>query len=365
MKRIAPHALPRRDGPRSRPCKALQAALLLAAALLAACVGEEYPSDDTPQDNFEALWQLMDEHYCFFDYKQQTIGVDWDEVHSRYAQQISADLSDTQLFEILCNMLAELKDGHVNLAAAYDLGRNWSYREDYADNFDTELVESYLGTGDDYSIASSLYYTILSDNVAYVRCASFEDGLGDGNLSVMLDNLAGCHGLILDVRDNSGGEISNARKLAQRFTNEKTLVGYVSHKTGTGRDDFSSPEEEYIEPADGVRWQKTAVVLTNRSSYSATNHFVRSVQEFPLVITLGDTTGGGSGMPFIQEIPNGWTVRYSAVVFYDARMEHTEFGVAPDIVVSLDSLDALRGKDTLIEAARALILEQANAEAAE
>ena len=34
-----------------------------------ACVDEE-EYDDTPQGNFEALWQIIDEHYCFFDYKQ-------------------------------------------------------------------------------------------------------------------------------------------------------------------------------------------------------------------------------------------------------------------------------------------------------
>ena len=33
--------------------------------------------DDSPQGNFEALWQIIDEHYCFFDYKQQAYGLDW------------------------------------------------------------------------------------------------------------------------------------------------------------------------------------------------------------------------------------------------------------------------------------------------
>ena len=27
--------------------------------------------EDTPEGNFEALWRVIDEHYCFFDYKQQ------------------------------------------------------------------------------------------------------------------------------------------------------------------------------------------------------------------------------------------------------------------------------------------------------
>ena len=49
---------------------------------LASCIDEdEFP--DTPHGNFEALWKIMDEHYCFFDYKKQTLGVDWNEVYAR------------------------------------------------------------------------------------------------------------------------------------------------------------------------------------------------------------------------------------------------------------------------------------------
>jgi len=329
--------------------------VLLSPLCLISCVDEEYPASDTPQGNFEALWRLMDEHYCFFDQKRETLGVDWDEVHARYREKISPQMTQTQLFEVLAQMLAELRDGHVNLSAPFDLGRNWSFYEDYPDNFDTELAEKYLGKGSDYQIASSLYYRILDDNTAYVRCASFANGIGDGNLSAMFTQIGGCGGLILDIRDNGGGQLSTAEKLARCFTNETTLVGYVRHKTGKGHAEFSSPEPLWLDPSDGVRWQKPVVLLTNRSVFSAANYFASAMRELPLVTVLGDTTGGGSGMPFTQEIPNGWTVRYSAVVFTDARGQHTEFGVPPDTLVALDSLDVRRGRDTLIEAARQLL----------
>ena len=44
---------------------------------------------NTPQGNFMALWSIMDEHYCFFDLKQETLGVDWNEVKVRYGASIS------------------------------------------------------------------------------------------------------------------------------------------------------------------------------------------------------------------------------------------------------------------------------------
>lgn len=71
----------------------------------------------------------------------------------------------------------------------------------------------------------------------------------------------------------------------------------------------------------------------------------------PLVTTLGDRTGGGSGLPFSSELPNGWGVRFSACPILDAQKQHTEFGIEPDVKVSMNSEDILRGKDTLIDTA--------------
>ena len=76
--------------------------------LATACVREE-EMDNTPQGNFEALWQMIDERYCFFDYKRQEYGLDWDEVYARYAPMITPDMPSKGLFEVLGNMLAELR----------------------------------------------------------------------------------------------------------------------------------------------------------------------------------------------------------------------------------------------------------------
>lgn len=330
--------------------------IVFLAALFALCLSscvdeEEYP--DSPEGNFEALWTIMDEKYCFFEYKSEAYGLDWDEVYARYSAQINEYMTEEQLFEVLGNMLGELKDGHVNMYASFDVARYWSWKEDYPSNFSDTLYRKYIGT--DYRIASSLCYLTLDDNVGYVYCGSFEDAIGSGNLDDMLIYLAPCNGLILDVRENGGGQLTYAEKLAARFTNEKTLVGYMQHKTGTGHNDFSDMEEQWIKPSSGVRWQKPVVVLTNRSVYSAANEFVKYMKCFPNVTVVGDTTGGGAGLPFSSELPNGWSVRFSACPMYDCDKECTEFGIEPDYNVQLVDEDVLRGYDTIIEFARSLI----------
>ncbi|MBQ6965575.1 MAG: S41 family peptidase [Bacteroidaceae bacterium] len=324
--------------------------ICLSMFFIPSCVQEDN-YDNTRRGNFEALWQQMDEHYCFFTYKQQELGVDWDEVHTRYAAQVNESMNNTQLFEVLCNMLSELQDGHVNLSAPFDYGRNWSYHEDHPENYNDSIARLYLGHN--YQIASGLRYVTLDDNIGYVRCETFEEGIGDGNVSAMLNSLATCTALIIDLRGNGGGQLTKAHTLASHFTNEKTLVGYVAHKTGKGRNDFSTPEAQYLHPAsDGIRWQKPVVVLTNRAVFSAANDFVKCMQQCPHVTIMGDRTGGGSGMPFNSELPNGWTLRYSAVVHYDRDMHHTEFGIAPNIEITMSGADLAQQRDTYIEAAR-------------
>ena len=87
--------------------------LLLSVVLFTSCITEdEY--DNSPEGNFEALWQTIDRQYCFLDYKKQEYGLDWNEIYSQYKQRISKGMNNEQLFEVLADMLNELRDGHVN-----------------------------------------------------------------------------------------------------------------------------------------------------------------------------------------------------------------------------------------------------------
>lgn len=318
------------------------------------CVNEEERSD-TPSGNFEALWQIIDEHYCFFDYKQHEYGLDWQEVYHQYKMRIHDNMKETQLFEVLCDMLSELRDGHVNLSTSYDYGRYWAWQEAYPKNFSDSLSRIYMGT--DYKIASGLRYKVLDDNIGYIRYESFQDPIGEGNLDDVLSYLILCRGLIIDVRNNGGGDLTNAEKLAARFVSEKTLVGYLRHKTGKGHNDFSNMEAQYLEPSSNMRWHKPVCVLTNRSVFSAANEFVSMMHALPQVKIVGDHTGGGSGMPMSSSLPNGWSVRYSACPMYDKDKQQTEFGIEPDYNIQLKDEDTAKGIDTIIEAARKLLTE--------
>ena len=295
----------------------------LLAILAVSCV-DVTEHEDSPQGNFEALWQIIDEHYCFLDYKKQVYGLDWDVIYNIFKVRAKGPMDDYQLFEVLTEMLSQLKDGHVNLYSSFDNGRYWHWHEDYPTNFSDTLQRRYLGT--DYHIASGAQYRILDDNIGYLYVGSFSYEMGESSLDEIIKYFAFCNGLIVDIRSNGGGELTAAERLAARFSSR-------------------------------YRWQKPVVVLTNREVYSAANDFVKIMKCFPEVKTVGDQTGGGAGMPFTSTLPNGWTVRFSACPSYDRNRQQIEFGIAPDYPVGQTDADFAKGRDTLIEFARKLLAE--------
>ena len=337
----------------------LHIAIVLAVPLLTllavACSWNEESKDrefsNTPQGNFMALWTIMDERYCFFDVKQEVLGVDWNEVKERYAKSISDDMSDKALFEVLCKMIGELRDGHVNLSSPYDYGRNWSWKTDYPTNFSKDLRDKYLGKN--YIIGGSgYYYRVLDDNIGYLVVESFESSTTSGRLNVIFNNMALCNGLIIDIRGNGGGSLEASEFLASHFTEQTVTVGYSCYKTGPGHNDFSKLYKNELSSAkEDLRWIKPVVLLVNRGCYSSANDFAYTMKALENVTLLGDTTGGGGGLPMSSELPNGWVVRFSSAPTFDADMNHVEFGIAPDIRLDMSDKDIRAGIDTYIEAA--------------
>lgn len=324
--------------------------LLLAVATLLPLAGchevTEYADD--PRGNFEALWEMLDRHYCFFDSKD----IDWDEVHARYGALISPEMSREQLFDVCAGMLAELRDGHVNLSASFNTSYYRAWWSDYPQNFSLRLIqESYFDF--DYRQSSGMMYGMLTDNVGYIYIPSFSTPIGEGNLDYALLYLSTASALVIDVRDNGGGDLTTVETLVSRFITEPTLVGYISHKTGPGHGDFSEPYPIVYKPAaEGrVRWGKPVLVLANRSTFSAANNFVSIMRHLPLARVGGAVTGGGSGMPYSSELPCGWVVRFSACSMLDAAGESTEAGIppTPGYEADMDPEAALHGHDTILD----------------
>ena len=332
-------------------------AIIIATMLLpCSCSKPIETFEDTKEGCLETLWRIIDQRYCFLGYAEETFGLNWNAVYHKYRSRIDNEKSTNfDLFKVCGEMLAELRDGHVNLTSPYGTTYNWDWRLDYPINFSDSLQRNYLGKR--FILNSGIKYTTLGDKYAYAYLGSFDNGFSDGNLDALLYTISDCKALILDIRCNGGGMLTAAETLASHFTSKKIKIGSIMHKTGPGHDAFSSPEPMYLSPADGAIWERPVIVLTNRGVFSAANHFVMMMRELPHVVIMGDKTGGGSGLPMSNTLPNGWSVRFSASPILDAQGNHTEFGIESDVKVSITSEDWNRGVDTIIEEALKLAEE--------
>jgi len=323
--------------------------ILTIALLLAGCRSkDEVVFTMDPVENVEALWQIIDTKYCYIDEK----GIDWAAIHDEYTAKAALLKKDDPiaLFDLCASMLDSLQDGHVNLYSAFDRSYNTAWYDTYPANFDTKLQAIYMHN---YRIAGGLYYCTIADgNVGYVYYSSFSNNVSSANLEWVLLAFKDCKGLIIDVRNNGGGDITNAYILANPFFTSSQTIGYWQHKTGPGHKDFSALEPMTIDASQvSVKWQKPVIVLCNRHSYSAANLFVSLMRYADRSQIVGGISGGGGGMPMSYEIPCGWMVRFSSVRMTDREKKDIEQGIEPDIPVTLLSDD----KDDIIEKAIELI----------
>jgi len=337
-------------------CKALRSLLLsgggigwgLILFLLSSCnyLFMDEQKSDNAQNNFDLLWQIFDERYCYFKEKS----VDWEEIYHRYYPHKSMP-DDTQ-FSRMASMLEELKDGHVTIDNGTSFRTYSGWHTSYPVNFSSSLINFYMNQAICLNNCGTIL-SVLPESIGYIRCPSFSDKFNRDDLDNAMAKFKSVKGVIIDVRNNGGGLVSEAYMLASRFTREKTHVGYVRYKTGKGHNDFSDYFARYVAPDGAHPFYGKVAVLTNRKVYSAANLFVSIMSNLPQVRIIGDHTGGGGGVPISAELYNGWTVKLSTNPVFDINKRSIESGIKPDQSIELEKDTKI---DNIIEAAKTWIL---------
>ena len=334
--------------------------ILLASALLFASCEKAFLRDpeQSPTAVFDYLWQRVDRQYALFDVK----GIDWDSVRNRYAPQVSDDISDDSLFRVLANMLGTLKDGHVNVMSPFDVSRSEEiFLQTYGRrNIEPNVVTlNYLGPHY-HSAGGFAYNTLRGDSVLYIRYSSFSNTASTATLNNILVRYAEAAGVIFDIRQNGGGSVENIWNILALMPAMHTHLYTTQIKSGPAHDDFSEAEKVYSPFTNGdyEPYGKPFVVLTDRGSYSASSFFALCAKGYDNMLLMGDTTGGGLGLPNGGELPNGWTYRFPVTRTLSPEGKNYENGVPPDTVVLLTQTATAAGKDNVIEAAADVIVRR-------
>jgi len=311
---------------------------IAACAALLACGVVLGPDSSTDRATlFDEFWGEFDRHYAMFEMK----GIDWNGVRDVYRPQALAAPTDNEFAEVLGRMIDTLDDVHVSLTlgnvARFQSGDSATSRRTY---FAEATVFSNYVVSPTFTPSRRMRYGTYS-GLGYVRIAAF-GGEGWGkDIDVVLRAVGDLPALIIDIRDNGGGNDGNGRDIAARFTTQRRAYSYVKFRNGPAHSDFSPLFVGEIDPA-GVHYNGRVILLINRQDFSAAEHFALMIRSIPGTLLVGDTTGGASGNPLKRELPNGWLYQFSESITYD--LQHRTFervGIAPDVVVkqTLDDLN--------------------------
>ena len=332
--------------------------LWLLLFFLSSCTGffMDEQKSNTAKNNFDLLWKIIDERYCFFEEKE----IDWNRIYDEYWRELAnigddLDTESSYLFDTMASMLEELRDGHVSLDNGFTTRSFSGWHVPYPDNLRSSLIEIYRGSDKRTRyLNNDMTVSVLPESIGYIRCPSFSDKFNRNDLDQAMARFDGVRGVIIDVRSNGGGLVSEAYLLASRFALKKMHVGYVRYKTGKRHDDFSDYYARYVEPDGTYPFHGKVVIITNRRVYSAANLFVSIMSKLPQVCIMGDYTGGGGGVPISAELYNGWTLKLSTNPVFDTEKRSIEQGVKPHHSIELNTRD--NQKDNIIEAAKSWIL---------
>lgn len=322
-------------------------ALVLYAVISSGCgdliVGEPEETDNVA--DFEAAWSIIDSVYPYFQFKQ----INWDSLYVIYRPRAEQSKGD-EIFAVLFDLLAELKDGHVGLTTkggfyvqAYQPPR--TKRDQFA--FNPLILRNYFNKELKLAGDKKMEYATLADSIGYVRFSTFTEGHWIQEFHNVLDYFRTTKGLIIDVRNNGGGSDNTTDIVVSRFISTP-LPREPVYKNG------QLISREPLQPQGPFCYAHSVVVLINGVCFSATEGFVEMMKQVPTVTVIGDTTGGGSGAPEYYSLPSGRHVRISTkdIRRYDG-LPFEWNGVAPDIRISQTESDVQTGRDKQLEYALA------------
>lgn len=203
----------------------------------------------------------------------------------------------------------------------------------------------------------------LPGNVSYVALNSFGDSRAADAFLAAFDQIAASSALIIDLRNNGGGNSSEGWRVLAALTDKPFATGkwatrqYLPSYRAWKRPmpDFEGKLND--RQPDGKRLFKGPVaVLTSGATYSAAEDFMVAYEGMGRGPIVGEATGGSTGQPLFINLPGGGVARIctKADTYPDGRA-WVGHGIQPTIKAAPTVADLRRGRDTVLEAALAAL----------
>tara|TARA_R110002049_G_scaffold175379_3_gene342682 strand:- start:669 stop:2864 length:2196 start_codon:yes stop_codon:yes gene_type:complete len=194
-----------------------------------------------------------------------------------------------------------------------------------------------------YARSSVIEHPKLKGKVGYIKLPKFYRDFGDVDRNCTKDvrdelrrlKAQKVDSIILDLRDNGGGALEDARQMSGLFIEKGPIVQVRDHEN----------EVSVLEDNDpSVEWDGPLVVLVNRFSASASEILAGAMQDYDRAVIVGSEQTHGKGTvqvllslnqgPLTMFAPQMGALKVTIQKFYRVNGESTQFkGIRPDIVM--------------------------------
>ncbi|HMY55360.1 MAG TPA: S41 family peptidase [Candidatus Obscuribacter sp.] len=177
---------------------------------------------------------------------------------------------------------------------------------------------------------------MIDPDVGYVRLSSFISQKANLEMQTAIDKIdkMKAKGLILDLRDNPGGLLSNAIEISNMFLESGNVVSTVD------RDGYKTPAMCEGHPL----WRKPLVVLINKNSASASEITAGALHDNGRATLVGQNSFGKGLVQGINRLEDGSGINITIAQYLTpADTNIHKKGIRPDVVVEVKSEDESQG----------------------
>jgi carboxyl-terminal processing protease len=192
----------------------------------------------------------------------------------------------------------------------------------------------------------SVRSNLMDSGYGYVRIAQFQEKT-DEDLSKALktmkeENKGELKGLVLDMRNDPGGLLDQAVKVADHFVPEGQMIVYTE-----GREKDS--KMQFLAKKGGKEPNYPIVVLINGGSASASEIVAGALQDHKRAIILGTQSFGKGSVQTIIPLSDDSGLRLTTARYYTPKGRSIQAkGITPDITVEAVELPKKTGKKDLM-----------------
>ena len=184
-------------------------------------------------------------------------------------------------------------------------------------------------------------YKMLENNIGYIALFEFNNNSYNDKKKALEElKKRGMDSLILDLRNNPGGLLEQAVKIAKLFIGKNKLIVYTE-----GR---KSPRKEYRADATALYEDIPMVVLVNGGSASGSEILAGALQDNKRAIIIGSQTFGKASVQSVIDLGNGYGLKLTTAKYYtpsgrciqkdesvkSSTDTHTG-GIIPDIIIEV------------------------------